>query len=534
MTRQLIILITGLMLAAGTAGAVEQQTFILHSEDGANQQVLLREGGEALIPAIPELLRDEVLWQHFTSPSIYASVDVSAATLDVIAGAENGPPIGVELLALDGDGTPAWTVPGGAALAQGAKEADVFASVVPTAGNTAALVSGYGADSSTPRWTHTEPNCAVQTNSLAVSRFGSVVAVGLSQQPSTLPSLLCFDGVTGTLLSNFKGAAGLQPRAVVLSDDGSLAAMRASYMVYVIETATGTLRWSGNVSASADALTLSGDGEWLATGWQSLVVYQWNGSVYQLRWTQAGGTYFLGRCALSSDGGTLISGWYSSSFLRNKVILHDPASSTPVWTYLYTQASGGYQDIPAGVDVTADGAWAVVGSWGDQYSINPEVHVFARAQAEPVFTVDTPGSVWDAAIVGDGSGGAYACAGGKHVHSNQMGNSGDLYAIHIDGPTAAPPATPALGLTLAAWPNPFNPHCTLQFALATEGHVRLEIFDAEGRLVRRLLDGALPEGPQVVIWDGRSDAGNESASGVYLARLAAAGEAATQTLVLLR
>jgi SAM-dependent methyltransferase len=40
--------------------------------------------------------------------------------------------------------------------------------------------------------------------------------------------------------------------------------------------------------------------------------------------------------------------------------------------------------------------------------------------------------------------------------------------------------------------------------------------------------------PQVVIWDGRSDAGNESASGVYLARLAAAGEAATQTLVLLR
>jgi hypothetical protein len=255
-----------------------------------------------------------------------------------------------------------------------------------------------------------------------------------------------------------------------------------------------------------------------------------------MRWFQSGAGYYLGRCALSSDGSALYSGWYRNTFLQNKVTLHTTASNTPVWTYLYTQASGGYQDIPTGVDVTPDGAWAVVGSWGDQHNTNPEIHVFGVSQPGPVFTYDTPGSMFDAAITADGDGGAYVAAGGKHVHANEFGSGGDLFAIHIDEPTAVLPAAAAspAGLALAAWPNPFNPRCTLSFTLAAAGHARLEIFDTSGRRVCGVLDAELTTGAHAIVWDGRTDAGAEVASGVYLARLASAGATATQSLVLLR
>jgi hypothetical protein len=108
--------------------------------------------------------------------------------------------------------------------------------------------------------------------------------------------------------------------------------------------------------------------------------------------------------------------------------------------------------------------------------------------------------------------------------------------IHEGSPTTSvEPGVTTLALRLdAAVPNPFNPHTTLRFALAEEAQASLRIYDAKGRLVRTLLDAWQPAGEHRSGWDGTGDRGDAVASGVYLARLEAAGLTATTRLSLLR
>jgi len=49
--------------------------------------------------------------------------------------------------------------------------------------------------------------------------------------------------------------------------------------------------------------------------------------------------------------------------------------------------------------------------------------------------------------------------------------------------------------------------------------VKLRIYDVNGRLVRKLVDGTLAAGPHVAVWNGTDDAGRGVASGHYYARL---------------
>jgi len=70
-----------------------------------------------------------------------------------------------------------------------------------------------------------------------------------------------------------------------------------------------------------------------------------------------------------------------------------------------------------------------------------------------------------------------------------------------------------------AAPNPFNPRTMVPFTLAAPGEVALDIHDAAGRRVARLLRAALPAGAHAVAWDGRDARGRPCPSGVYFARL---------------
>ncbi|MBN2170134.1 MAG: VCBS repeat-containing protein [Candidatus Krumholzibacteriota bacterium] len=102
--------------------------------------------------------------------------------------------------------------------------------------------------------------------------------------------------------------------------------------------------------------------------------------------------------------------------------------------------------------------------------------------------------------------------------------------------TGAPDLPPPGALRLvAAYPNPFNPGTTIRFELPATARATLRVFDARGRRVRTLLQGApRPSGPQEVQWDGRDDAGRALPSGVYLCRIEAAGREAGLRMVLLK
>lgn len=103
-----------------------------------------------------------------------------------------------------------------------------------------------------------------------------------------------------------------------------------------------------------------------------------------------------------------------------------------------------------------------------------------------------------------------------------------------DATTAVAGAPTAAATLLPAAPNPFNPSTTFTFELRDADHVRLDVLDARGRLVRTLLDGTRPAGRTEVTWHGDDDAGRSVASGSYVYRLRAAGLQYTRAVTLLK
>lgn len=84
-----------------------------------------------------------------------------------------------------------------------------------------------------------------------------------------------------------------------------------------------------------------------------------------------------------------------------------------------------------------------------------------------------------------------------------------------------PLASPRSTRLLPNVPNPFNPSTELRFELAVTGDARLEIVDAAGRRVRRVVLKDLPAGPHAWTWNGDDDLGHPVSSGSYRVRLVA-------------
>lgn len=68
-------------------------------------------------------------------------------------------------------------------------------------------------------------------------------------------------------------------------------------------------------------------------------------------------------------------------------------------------------------------------------------------------------------------------------------------------------------------PNPLNPQATLTYTTSKAGFVRIEMFDIQGRLVRRIVeDPAMAAGTHEATIDGRNQRGEGLPSGVYFIR----------------
>jgi hypothetical protein len=82
-------------------------------------------------------------------------------------------------------------------------------------------------------------------------------------------------------------------------------------------------------------------------------------------------------------------------------------------------------------------------------------------------------------------------------------------------------------------PNPFTQTTTLKYYLAETGPVTINVYDATGRLVRKLLSDERDSGHGRVDWDGRNDNGVRVSAGIYFARLVTAGAVRTQRMITL-
>ena len=125
----------------------------------------------------------------------------------------------------------------------------------------------------------------------------------------------------------------------------------------------------------------------------------------------------------------------------------------------------------------------------------------------------------------------------EYLYHNNM-----ILPLHRDaavGVPADPEAprrseTPAIAIIESVVPNPFNPRTTVTYKLAHASTVRVTVHDLSGRVVAHLDSGARAAGPHRLTWRGTDQAGRELASGVYFARIQAAGQAHTRKITLVR
>lgn len=85
------------------------------------------------------------------------------------------------------------------------------------------------------------------------------------------------------------------------------------------------------------------------------------------------------------------------------------------------------------------------------------------------------------------------------------------------------------------YPNPFNPGTWIEFYLPSRERVWLDVYNVEGKIVKRLLAGS-QQGPGRVIehWDGTDERGEKAASGMYYCRLRAGKISLTRKAMLLK
>ena len=110
--------------------------------------------------------------------------------------------------------------------------------------------------------------------------------------------------------------------------------------------------------------------------------------------------------------------------------------------------------------------------------------------------------------------------------------------------TAVAPVAPVMPVATALaqnYPNPFNGQTRIRFHIgpgagagAGSAPVRLDLYNAAGQRIRRLVDRRLPPGQHQVDWDGRDRTGRSVPSGVYFMRLRYAGTTQTRPLAVLQ
>ncbi len=103
-------------------------------------------------------------------------------------------------------------------------------------------------------------------------------------------------------------------------------------------------------------------------------------------------------------------------------------------------------------------------------------------------------------------------------------------SVHI-GPALSPPQDFVLDQN---YPNPFNPVTHIRYVLPQAGHVTLNIYNIFGEKIKTLADNVQAPGTHQLIWDGRNDANQNVASGIYFYRLIFNNKKRIKKMVLMR
>ncbi|MDP3148928.1 MAG: FlgD immunoglobulin-like domain containing protein [Ignavibacteria bacterium] len=98
-------------------------------------------------------------------------------------------------------------------------------------------------------------------------------------------------------------------------------------------------------------------------------------------------------------------------------------------------------------------------------------------------------------------------------------NTNRVQFTNIPTPVEAEELLPTKLYLEQNYPNPFNPSTIINFGVAKEGTVSLNIFDITGKLVKTIVEQDLTAGNYSAEWMGENNSGLPTASGVYISAL---------------
>ena len=85
------------------------------------------------------------------------------------------------------------------------------------------------------------------------------------------------------------------------------------------------------------------------------------------------------------------------------------------------------------------------------------------------------------------------------------------------------------------YPNPFNPSTTIEYSVASRGHVSIVVYDLNGAEVKTLVNEFKAQDSYKIEWDGKNNSGQSVASGQYFYVMSAPGGFSnTQYMTLLK
>ena len=322
----------------------------------------------------------------------------------------------------------------------------------------------------------------------------------------------------------------------------------------------------------------------VATNHPDYAILEQNSAIIASLVSSTGRPYRVVRVQCPSIGGTDVAGYTNSVIINKKVIMptFGNSSADNAALAVYREAMPGYEVLGmSGSWLTDDAVHCRVMGIPDFFMLRVEhtpivewhtaapipvtaridprsemgvkpdsVLVYWRAYpagnppgafSSQVMTLTLTPQVYEAEIPGQGNG----ITVDYYIHAVDQSNRragmprsepAGWYSFDVTLPAAD---VADLGVTGKAsleqnWPNPFNPSTVFSFALEYDDNVRLAVYDAEGCLVRTLVDGRVDAGRHEIPWDGRDDKGRELAAGTYFYRLQAAGVSYSRKALLVK
>ena len=99
--------------------------------------------------------------------------------------------------------------------------------------------------------------------------------------------------------------------------------------------------------------------------------------------------------------------------------------------------------------------------------------------------------------------------GDKVIYSCALVSKGQEIGFSEEVEVTFKAMTPQVLALFDNYPNPFNPITNIKFDLPKAGHVRLDVFDVSGRLVKTLVDENRAAASHTVTWDGTDNRGGK-------------------------